>query len=529
MPTVADLERLRALTERLRPIADVGQGELIRAQDWNTLVGAVSELARAVLAEDRQVTPAPHEHPDQVDVGWLEPKLRALIERGPLSDPATLARLGNLEQRVERVAQRIEEMNGNVSEVRDRITDVSSRDLIRESDITRVRRVVEGLDDSRESVREVRESLRSLQQDVSTAVTVGQRFIVDGQPVDVPALLGRIDALDQLRERLRAPDGTLFDARNFENRLTALTNTLITQDQLDEALATVRRDVTLSPEQLGAIEGNVRNGLSAQFNASFLGLRNEIRADTTARLNTVDERVAQAVADAQPNIVSAAVGALRPEISAAVRDANTQNQALLERRLAETGAALTADYSRRIGDVQIGIDAAVRGEFDRRLPQAVGSLGTRVDNLAALVEPMAARLDGVAAGVANAANRIEQVRVELLNNDSALQRTLLQEIDTRNSQLGASIDTRFSSLDAAVDRKISVAIADSRRSILDETRVVARDTVATEITAASNRLRGEFAAISRDSVAEVVRAEVRAQSPSRITVPVGNIGITPRP
>ena len=152
MPTVADLERLRALNERLTPLANATQGELIRAEDWNTLVGAVSEIARVVLAEDREAAPAAHEHPDQVTSGWLDPRLRALIERGPLSDPAAEARLQALEQRVERLQARVEALFGSVGEVRDRVTDVATKDLIRQSEVVNVRLVVEGLGDSRESV-----------------------------------------------------------------------------------------------------------------------------------------------------------------------------------------------------------------------------------------------------------------------------------------------------------------------------------------------------------------------------------------
>ena len=58
MPTVADLERLNALTTRLNPLGDAAQGEIIRAEDWNTLVEALMQVARVVLAEDRQAVPA---------------------------------------------------------------------------------------------------------------------------------------------------------------------------------------------------------------------------------------------------------------------------------------------------------------------------------------------------------------------------------------------------------------------------------------------------------------------------------------
>ena len=93
MPTVAQLDRLKALVDRLTPLTQIQRGELIRAQDWNDVVGMLLEVARAVLAEDAaEQTVPPHEHPDQVKSSWLDPSLRAIMERGPLSDPAQNAR-----------------------------------------------------------------------------------------------------------------------------------------------------------------------------------------------------------------------------------------------------------------------------------------------------------------------------------------------------------------------------------------------------------------------------------------------------
>src|SRR5688572_17289208 len=100
MPTVADLQRLDALVTRLTPLAQVAHGELIRAQAWNDLVGTVIELARAVLADsEEEVVPA-HDHQEQVALSRLSPALRTLIERGPLSDPGSVARVADLERKL---------------------------------------------------------------------------------------------------------------------------------------------------------------------------------------------------------------------------------------------------------------------------------------------------------------------------------------------------------------------------------------------------------------------------------------------
>src|SRR5262245_1523945 len=103
MPTVAELERLRALVERLTPLTQIQRGDLIRAQDWNDVVSALLDVARATLADNAADAPvSAHEHPDQVKMSWLEPSLRALIERGPLSDPAATGKLDDLGRRLGR-------------------------------------------------------------------------------------------------------------------------------------------------------------------------------------------------------------------------------------------------------------------------------------------------------------------------------------------------------------------------------------------------------------------------------------------
>ena len=65
MATVAELERLNALTQRLVPLSDVQRGELIRAGDWNLITGAIIELARVVLAEGTGGIVGEHEHVEE--------------------------------------------------------------------------------------------------------------------------------------------------------------------------------------------------------------------------------------------------------------------------------------------------------------------------------------------------------------------------------------------------------------------------------------------------------------------------------
>src|ERR671930_2580017 len=102
MPTEAEIDRLQGLIAQLAPLAKRASGDLIKSADWDLVVDSLIAVARAQVSE--QVEPVkPHEHSEQVSIGWLDPKLRQLVEGGPLADPAQVARLGDVERRAERL------------------------------------------------------------------------------------------------------------------------------------------------------------------------------------------------------------------------------------------------------------------------------------------------------------------------------------------------------------------------------------------------------------------------------------------
>ena len=81
----ADLTPVQQLAERARgamaPIATKSAGEVIRAQDWNAMAGAVADLASAVLELTRLVAPKGHDHPEIADkIGEVQDNLRRFSE-----------------------------------------------------------------------------------------------------------------------------------------------------------------------------------------------------------------------------------------------------------------------------------------------------------------------------------------------------------------------------------------------------------------------------------------------------------------
>ncbi len=81
----ADLTPVQQLAERARgslaPIAAKAAGEVIRAQDWNTLAGAVSDLSSAILELTRLVAPQGHNHAElEEKIGEVQDNLRRFTE-----------------------------------------------------------------------------------------------------------------------------------------------------------------------------------------------------------------------------------------------------------------------------------------------------------------------------------------------------------------------------------------------------------------------------------------------------------------
>lgn len=383
MPTVAELERLAALVGQLTPLTSIQRGELIRAQDWNTVVGALIEVLRAVLATEQEGAVEPHDHPDQVTTGWLDPRLRSLIERGPLADPAGVARLGELERRVQRQIEKSETLIGEQTSLRERLVEVTTRDLSRQANLTQLQRNVEGMVDGRDEVRDLRATLGTIEADVKLAVEASQRFTLNGEPVDMEALDERLRAVEELRQRLTNPDGSLLDAKDLEIRLTELTNTLVTEEELDEALKSVRPG--MSEEERAALADSIRSELSAELNtelgSGLENLRGEIQVTLDKSLAEVDQKIADGVSGALPGLQESVLSQARQEIEQAVKVSQADISAEFEKRLTEASDALRAEQMKALDELRGSLPDLIGGEVKNQIAESLKSLEVRLDEV----------------------------------------------------------------------------------------------------------------------------------------------------
>ncbi len=445
MATVPEIERLGALIEKLIPRSGLRPGDLILAQDWNEIVGVLIEVTRTFIAQERETAVPPHEHPDQVGVGWLDPRLRALVERGTGAEPETEGKLNGLDRRISRLDGRLEALASDVGGVRDRVSEVATRDLTRQADVTAVRRVVEGLSDARDDVLAMRETLKSIQADVKTAVDVSSRLVVNGQPVDMAAIDGRIKSVEELRDRLRSPTGELLDARALEIRLTEFTNRMITQQQLDEALKS--RPTQVAPGQLAEIEDRVKSGVVAEIGTRVDQLGGHIRGEVEQRFAAVDAQVSRGIADATPGLRASVLDAVRPEIATATVKAVADARIATEERVSETDAALRQELTRRFTEAAQTLAAAVRTEFDRQLPGQLETLRKDIASLADKVGPLGGKIAEHDDLLSKVGTRVEVVARDDTAALVALRQSLLSEIDTRNKTVLREVNERIGRLE----------------------------------------------------------------------------------
>jgi hypothetical protein len=474
MATVEELDRLTALLARLGPIGDQRPGELIEADDWNLVVASVIETAR-VLVEAKARGVEPHSHPDQVQIGWLDPRLRQLIEGGPLADPKQVARVDAIERADAKLTEALEALRAELEAIRGRMRDVATRDLERESSVNVVRRKVEGIADGRADVLAVRESLDAMRERVTRAVELAEGLEVDGQAPDLGKVDARLAELEEVATRLRLPSGELLDGATFERRLAEVQNKGVTQDELDQALED--RRAQLDPADQQAIEDGLRASFEADLAARDESLRNQIDTRTDEKLSGVDALVARAVADATPAITDAAVAATRRELDArlpSLRDqAAADARALLDSRAAE----LRAETESGLDEVRRELSSLVGSEVERRMAGTLRGLQQQLDGVVSDLKALGGRMDRAEASAGGLGARLDSLDRQLRDGLTTVRAEFAKALESRIAETEAKFDARLKELEPRLDATVDTKLAERDAVLRKEFATIARDEV----------------------------------------------------
>ncbi|HVF14089.1 MAG TPA: hypothetical protein VM942_05775, partial [Acidimicrobiales bacterium] len=521
MPTVNELERLQALLGRLGPLSTKQRGELIEAGDWNDLVGVLTEVTRALLGEDRTGVVPDHEHTDQVKAGWLDPRLRRQVLGGPLADPAAEARLSALDRRFTRLALKVDDVGGGVDKVRAQVGEVTTRDLAREADVTRVGRKIDGLGDAREDVAGLRETLRALEVDVSRAVEVGRQLEVNGRPVDVSALVQRVEAVEKIRDSLTNPDGSLLDAASVERRLAELRTSLVTEEELTAALKNVRGG--LNEADRASVLDASRVAAAEVATGSVRAASGELRAEIAKQLADVDDRVASQVGTATGELADTVLARARDETAAAVAKGDqalrSDLAATLDARLARIDATLESRIDKLAAEVGDRVAVAVSAQ----VPAALEAMEKRLSGIEGrliVTERASADLDGRATLIAT---RVEEVRREGAAERAKLGNELGRRIDTMERGQDKRIATVVAAERAGLRTDLQADLEVTRRDLEQVLTDAAAKAANAEIRILATQLRGEVKEVVGDELA-LARTEFTAAVDARFSANENRVG-----
>jgi len=507
MATPQDLDRLRALLGQLAALGGARRGELIRAEDWNLLVGALADVARAVLATDTQAAVPMHEHVDQVADAWLTPALRDLLQRGPLADPAMQQRLTAIEQTLRRLEAGNDGQRSGLDEFRSRLTDVASRDLERQSALTTLRRQLDAVADPRPELQAVRNALGAVQKDLGTVQRAAASLTVNNQVLDAGALLGRIGELEAVRERLRLANGELLDAATIERRLAEVTTRTVNRDQLQQALD--GHVFQLSTEQTLSLEDRIGTRLLETTNGRLDGFRSEVDTRVTTRLDDIGGLVQGRVADALPGLEAALEATLGDRIEVARGAAIDAAQQAAQRAIDTSAATLRGDVDRRLGGLQTELGSLLQAQVTRSVAEGLASLDSRLQGASSRLDGLGSRIAALADTQAAQTGRLARLPQELASLRSELKTALQDEIGLQIGNVTRQVDSRLTAFARDNDLKLSAMRGDIANQALDAARNAAIEASQGSAAALRTQLLAEMRAVAREESSVVVSDNVR--------------------
>jgi hypothetical protein len=496
MPTVAELDRLQALLNQLIPLTKIQQGDLIKAQDWNTVVGALIEVTRASLSDDASASIPPHEHPDQVAPGWLTPALRSVVERGSLADPAAVAQIDQIKSRLDYLAARIEGGSQDVTDLRGKINDAVGKHLALVNDFNNANRAIQGAADAREDVLSLRETLGGIQKNLQAVQAA--TLTIDGQPANLQAVADRLKSVESFRDNLKTPSGEVWSGAALEHRLTEVATTFVSQDQLNDALK--NRPGKITDKDKGALRDLLFNELTvsnAQLNEQAAA---GIRAEMTQRLAGVDAQITQKVADQIPGARDAALAVIRPEILAAVTASADAGKNLLESRLTEANASITNTLASQIEDVQRGIAPALQAELDQRVPAALAEIRGQVDAVNGRATAFEGRLTAQDQALTGLGSRIDTVSQADAAGRDEIRVQLQRTLDAKIKDLSDSVDIRFKGHLTDTNNRLDTVITATRAELLSQIADSASGIASSQISDMATTLRAEMHQAAKDEV-----------------------------
>jgi chromosome segregation ATPase len=228
------IDRISRIVDGLTALGAATAGQPVQAEDWNTVVGSVVELARTVLARESvadqtlraEFAPAGHGHAGQVELGWLDPAARDLLEggRAERADLASEVRLARRE--LDTVRGDLDALRQEFNALRRRLDVVDDRNFDHGRRLDQVAVRVDSVREQEVSIADLRTTLAGIDGRVGEALDLREQLVrPDGSRIDLGQLADGVAVVEELRDRLTTADGELGAFRQLERRLVRLETT----------------------------------------------------------------------------------------------------------------------------------------------------------------------------------------------------------------------------------------------------------------------------------------------------------------
>jgi hypothetical protein len=514
MPTAQDLDTLHALLAQLQTVSSFQPGELIRAADWNTLAGAVAQLAQLVLAAESAATVPPHQHLDQVDLTWFTNQVSDLLQRGPLSDPAAQNRLTALEQTQTRLQSRLDTATSTISDLRSRVTDVATNDLVRQTAITTVQRTLTAVADPGPQIAAMRASLDSVQSSLATVQQAASSLVVGGKPIDVGALAGRLTNLEQFRDSLKSANGQLLDGATLDQRFSQLQTTAVTQDQLTQAFKD--HPVEIPADQVNALETRLGTTLHDQVNTQLQTFQTQVQSNVDTRLSSVGDLVNSRISDAVPGLTQTLTSNLSTSIAAAQKAATDAANASAQAAIAAREQAIRADLGTQISNVNASLTAAVNAQVTQQLGVSLQSIQSSLAAASQKLDAVSATVAQQGATLQDHATQLASVPQTLASLKNDLQQSIINQVNLQVATINRNISDQFAAFQKTQSDQLSVAT----QNILTQASSAATQAATTAATNAANTMRAQITADMQSIAQQQATAIMNAQVKSAVTIAV---------
>ncbi|MEA2715767.1 MAG: hypothetical protein QOI99_84 [Actinomycetota bacterium] len=525
------------ITDVLKTLATLGgkrRGMTIEADEWNSLVGAVTRTLELVSAQaalsnalDQRFAPLDHDHVGQVTEEWLDSGVKARLSgAGTVSDTVAGVRVGG----------EVEQLRSELGRVRSTIEDHQARlDRTIALDVDRA----STLRDVREQVGSV-DALKGVVRRLDTRVTevgdsLGQvdelrKSLLDptGAPIDIAHIRDEVADLGRLRESLTDETGKLIRVRDLASRISEIdvsrggvgddrrlddrirTRTAEVEDRLgqrvDERLADV--DVRIADRV-----DNARGEVLAQVDASVSASRSEVERSTAAGIAAAmaraDSRLADGMATTATTLRAELVAVAASEVATRVGDVGERVRAEVERQSGPLADALRADVTRlAVATVEEGVARSNAGVGER-----LGGFDARLEGVERNLEPavdhaVGARLDAVASDLDDRlGGRVDEARKAV---ETTVDERVAVAVRTVAGDLGGQIDTAVGAALSGVDTRVDARVG----SALDRLPGAVSSEVEAQLDQADlpGRIEGLRTQITTQYRAELAAAETRIES-----------------